>query len=141
MTKIKKIISGTLVAVAVSISTLCFGASALEYSDSKSWQLYQNTHVSHTIEDYKLNYYTGGYKAVITDKEYGGSYNYITVSQGNIQKAMLTEKNVACKTFKGALSLDDDGDAYSAFRVEMHAEDIVTKTPYNNGEIKLSNLF
>lgn len=140
MSKIKKIAVSTLAAVAVMTSTLSLVASA--YSDSGKWNFYSNPHVSHTIENYKLNYYNGGYRAVTTDKGYGGSYNYVDVSEDGTVKAKLTEKGVTCKTFKASIiNIDSSGNTYAGFRVQMYAEDITGTTPYNNGEIKLSNMF
>lgn len=135
MKKIKKIAASTLAAAALMTSALSFGASA--YSDSGSWQFYSNPHVSHTIQDYKLNYYSGGYKAVITDKGYGGAYNYVTVSNNGVEKALLTEVGVVCNTFYG----DSDDYKYVAFKVKMYTEKVEEMTSYNNGEIKLSNMF
>lgn len=140
MSKFKKIAVSTLAAVAVATSTLSLAASA--YSDSGSWKFYSNPYVSHTIENYKLNYYNGGYKAVTTDKGYGGSYNYVDVTEDDTLKAKLTEKGEACKTFKASIiNVDSSGNTYAAFKVQMYAEDTTGTTPYNNGAIKLSYMF
>lgn len=140
MTMGKKIAVSTLAAVTVMTSALSLAASA--YSDSGIWYFYSNPHVSHTIATYKLNYYNGGYRAVITDKGYGGSYNYIDISENGTVKARLTEKGVTCKTFKASMiNVDTSGNTYAEFRAQMCVEDTTGTTPYNDGEIKLSNMF
>ena len=138
----KKFLKGLTTSVLAAATAFSCALTASAYSDSGRWNFYSNPHVSHTIENYKLNYYGGGYRAVITDKGYGGSYNYVNVSEDGTIKAKLTEKGVACKTFKASIiNVDSSGNTYAEFRVQMYAEDTTGTTPYNNGEIKLSNQF
>ena len=139
MAKIKKIAVSALAALAVAASTLSLGASA--YSDIGTWQFYNNPHVSYTTKDINLHHYSGGYRAVINDKGFGGAYNYVSVSQMGSVKTTLTEKGVVCQTFKGMACVDKDGNMYSPFNVEMYTENCESATPYNNGEIRVANQF
>ncbi len=139
MAKIKKIAVSALAALAVAASTLSLGASA--YSDIGTWRFHNNPHSSHTIEDYKLNFYSLGYRAFISDKGYSGAYNYVTISQNGSVKTTLTERGVVCQTFEGMACVDKDGRMFSPFRVQMYAEYTDAGTPYNNGEIRVANQF
>lgn len=141
MTKFKKIFAGALAAVSVMSSALCVGASAREYSDVGSWQLYSNPNVSHSSTDMNLYYYSGGYKAYISSKGNGGATNYVTISQKGTYKATLTEVNVVCGVFKSATTyIDKDGDMYAPFTVKMTVGDTSSATAYNNGTIKIKSL-
>lgn len=137
----KKFLKGLTTSVLAAATVFSSTLTASAYSDSGRWNFYINPHVSHTIEYYNLNYYSAGYRAVITDKGFGGSYNYVTISEKGSQKAMLTEKNKPCLIFKASYINIKDGNTFATFKAEMFAEDIKSTTPYNNGEIKLSNLF
>lgn len=138
MINVKKIVAAAV--AAATFSAMSVTASA--YSDSASWSLYTNAYVSRPTQDFFMNYYSAGYRAVITDKDYGGAYNYVTITEKDIQKAMLTEIDQPCKIFKATYLLkDNNGDFYAAFKAEMFVEDGTSKTPCNYGDIRLSNMF
>ena len=142
MTKFKKIFAGALAAVSVMSSALCVGASAREYSDVGSWQLYSNPNVSHSSTDMNLAFFSNGYRAFISSKGNGGATNYVTISQKGTYKATLTEVNVISGTFKSNTNYADrDGDMYAPFTVKMTVGDTSSATAYNNGTIKIKSLF
>ena len=141
MTKFKKIFAGALAAVSVMSSALCVGASAREYSDVGSWQLYSNPNVSHSSTDMKLAYYSNGYRAFISSKGNGGAANYVTISQEGTYKTTLTEVNVVCGIFKSDTKyIDEDGVMFAPFTVRMSFGDTSSATAYNNGTIKIKSL-
>lgn len=141
MTKFKKIFAGALAAVSVMSSALCVGASASEYSDVGSWQLYSNPNVSHSSTDMKLAYYSNGYRAFISSKGNGGATNYVTISQEGTYKTTLTEVNVVCGIFKSDTKyIDEDGVMFAPFTVRMSFGDTSSATAYNNGTIKIKSL-
>lgn len=141
----KKMAAGTLAAVAVVTSALSFGANASEYEDIRTWHLYANPYASHSVENVRLNYYTGGYRARITDKHYGGAANYVLIyakdEDPNNFRVSLSTTNVLCQTFKGILQIDKDRDEFAAFNIHLRVEDMKSNTPTNDGEIRLSNQF
>ena len=140
--RIKKMVTGTLVAAAIMSSTLCFGASANSYPDAGSWELYCNPYTSRIEKDINLNYYSGGYKAEITAKGNGGSSNYVTIYQKGTRKVIITEEEQPCNTFfSGTTYTDGDGVMYAPFTVELSYGSLSSGTVYNNGTIKLSNMF
>lgn len=142
MTKFKKIFAGALAAVSVMSSALCVGASAREYSDVGSWQLYSNPNASHSSTDMNLAFLSNGYRAFISSKGNGGATNYVTISQKGTFKTTLTEVNVVCGVFKSATTyIDKDGDMYAPFTVKMTVGDTSSATAYNNGTIKIKSLF
>ena len=137
MTKMKKIVAGALTAAAMMTSILSIGASAGSYVDSGTWQFYSNPYVSNTTSDFNLNAYSGGYKAMITSKSNGGSYNYVTVTSGSNQ-VTLTEKDAPCNTiYIKDFNKDGDGTSYVSFRVKLFFEKAptTTETVTNNGKI------
>lgn len=141
MTKFKKIFAGALAAVSVMSSALCVGASAREYSDVGSWQLYSNPNVSHSSTDMNLYFYAGGYRAFISSKGNGGAANYVTISQEGTYKTTLTEVNVVCGIFKSDTKyIDEDGVMFAPFTVRMSFGDTSSATAYNNGTIKIKSL-
>ena len=137
----KKFLKGLVSSVLAAAAVFSCALTASAYSDSGSWNFYSNPHVSHTIEYYNLNYYSGGYRAVITGKGYGGSYNYVIIYEEGVKKATLTEKDIPCQIFKASKINSEDGNTFATFKAQMFVEDINSTTPYNNGEIKLSNMF
>ncbi len=142
MTKFKKIFAGALAAVSVMSSALCVGASAREYSDVGSWQLYSNPYASISSSDMNLYFYAGGYRAFISSKGNGGATNYVTISQKGTFKTTLTEVNVVCKIFESDTKyIDEDGVMFAPFTVRMSFGDTSSATAYNNGTIKIKSLF
>lgn len=126
-------------ALTVATSVLSLVANAYEYNDVENWRLYANPYVSHSITNLNLNYYSKGYKAVMTEKVFGGSANYVVISQNGTEKKTLTVVNQVSNAFKGTLMVDQNGDEYSQFRVELKAENY-SSSPSNSGKIAVSNV-
>lgn len=142
---LKKLAASTLAAAAVVTSSLSFGANAMEYEDKKTWHLHANPYTSHSVQYVKLNYYTGGYRARITEKHYGGAANYVLIYAKNEEeinfKVSLSATNVLCQTFKGIAEEDKDREKYASFNIHLRVEDMKSMTPTNDGEIGVSNQF
>lgn len=119
MARFKKILAGTL-AAAIMSGTLCVGASAeVSYPDVGSWELDTNPDTGQMSADIALNFYSTGYRAVITSKEKGVSSNYVEIFQGSTEKTVLTEVGVVCQPFSSAINDDREGNIYVQFTVKM----------------------
>ncbi len=139
-TNLKKRIAAIATTSAVAMATIFSTTlTANAYNDIAGWYLYTNPNVSHTSETFKLNFYSAGYRARITNKDFGGAQNYVIISEFPLQRAMLTEVGATCQPFQLFQHVDSNGVFFAQATVRMYVEDAETMTPYNNGQIGVSN--